>query len=135
MAEQGFYRMWKARLQSIPRLQQFQQGGIAASYPVFVYTDAGLHIRHFYHSGDQVGPSTILIGPARVLVTLDYETGELVDVDFEPFKLPPFEDVEYTLSPEERDARRPDVQGLEGLYDRMLETYPELPSSGLAAEF
>ena len=135
MADQGFYRTWKARIHSIPSLQQFQQDGIAASYPVFAYTDSGLHIRHFYHTGDQIGPNTILIGPARVLATLDYETGDVLDVDFEPFKLPLFENVEYTLSPDERVARRPDVQHLEGLYDRMLETYPEPPSGDVVADF
>src|SRR5207247_948011 len=84
---------------------------------------------------DQIGPNTILVGPPRVLATLDYETSTITDVNFEPFDLPLFEDVEYTLTPEERAARRPNVERLEGLYDRMLASYPEPPESDLMAEF
>jgi hypothetical protein len=135
MAEQGFYRKWKALINAAPDLKQFQQSGVGASYPVFAYTDDGLYVGHFYHGADQIGPDTMLIGPPRVLATLDYENSNLVDVNFEPFDLPPFEDVEYTLTREEREARRPNVERLEALYDRMLATYPEPPGSDVVAEF
>ncbi len=105
------------------------------SYPVFAYTEAGLHLRHFYYAADQVGPDTVVIGSPRVLVTLDYGTYDVLDANFEPFDLPLFEDVKYTLSPEERAARRPDVQRLEALYDQMLAPYPEVPDGKLVDEF
>jgi hypothetical protein len=135
MADQGFYRTWKARIHAIPELKRFQQDGVAASYPIFSYTDDGLRVRHFYHAADQIAPNTMLIGPARILATLDYASGDIVDVNFEPFTLPLFEDVEYTLTAEEREARRPDVQRLEGLYDQVLATYPEPPDSDLVGDF
>jgi hypothetical protein len=135
MSEQKFYRTWKARIHAIPQLQQFMQDNVGASYPILVYTDDGVLVQHFYHAANQIGPDTMLIGPARVVATLACETFEVVGVNFQPFDLPLFEDVEYTLSAVERAARRPDVARLEVLYDAMLATYPEPPGSDLIAEF
>ncbi len=135
MAENGFYRTWKAHINAIPSLKRFQQVGIGVSYPLLAYTDDGLLVRHFYHAADLIGPDTVLIGPPRVLVAMDYETSEIVDTDFEAFNLPLFEDVEYTLSAEERAARQPDVERLQALYDAMLASYPEPPESELMTEF
>ena len=105
------------------------------SYPVFAYTNAGLHMRHFYYSGEQIGPDTVTIGPPRILVTLAYETYDIVNVDFEPFNLPLFELVEYTLSEEERAEKRTHIAKLQTLYDRLLATYPEPPESHVLEEF
>lgn len=135
MTEQGFYRTWKMRLQALPGLQRFQQVGIGASYPMLAYTDAGLHVRHFYHAADQIGPDTMMFGPARVLVTLAYETFDIVSTDFQPFDLPLFEQVEYTLTADERRARRPAIEHLEGLYDHLLATYPEAPGGDVVGDF
>ena len=88
MFENGFYKTWRAHLHAIPRLQPLMQGGVGESYPMFAYTDSGLHIRHFYFPYDQVGPDTVVIGAPQVLITLDYETGEIVNTDDKPFNLP-----------------------------------------------
>jgi hypothetical protein len=135
MADKGFYRTWKARVNAVPRLQRFVQGGIGMSYPMLSYTDQGLYIRHFYHAADQIGPDTMLIGPARVLVTMDYEPFDILDMNSQPFDLPLFEDVEYRLSAEERAALRPKIHDLHGLYDQLLATYPEPPGTELIDEF
>lgn len=135
VAEQGFYRTWKARVRAIPGLQQYRKVGIGMSYPIFAHTNDGLHVRHFYHIAERTGPDTIQIGPARVLVTLAYETFAVVDENSEPFDLPLFEVVEYTLSADERDARRDDVRVLETFYDRLLEPYPGAPGKVLVDEF
>jgi hypothetical protein len=135
MAEQEFYKTWKMRLQTIPHLRRFQQPGIGRSYPVFAYTEGGLLVRHFHHTAERSGPDSILLGPARVLVTLDFETFENVDLNFEAFDLPLFEDVEFTLNAEERAALRPDIQRLEALYDELLATYPEPPDSDVVEDF
>jgi hypothetical protein len=135
MAEEGFYKMWQACTHAIPRLQRYQRVGIMTSYPVFAYTDAGLQIRHFYYSGEQIGADTVMIGPPRILVTLAYETYDIVNVDFEPFDLPLFENVEYTLGAEERAAKRPFIAQLEAQYDRLLAPYPEPPETKVVEEF
>jgi hypothetical protein len=135
MGDHGFYRMWKTRTHAIPRLQRFLQVGIGTSYPILAYTDDGLLVRHFYHAADQLGPNTMLIGPARVLVTMDYATSEVVDVDFEPFNLPLFDHVTYTLTAQEREARRSDVVRVQSLYDEMLANYPEPPRNAVMNEF
>jgi hypothetical protein len=135
MAKQGFYRTWKTDLHANLRLQGLMQPGIGESYPIFAFTDNGLHIRHFYHDADQVGPDTMYIGSPRALVTLDYESRDIVSADVDPFDLPAFEPVQYTLSAQERIARRPAVDHLVMLYDRMMESYPEPPSSELRDEF
>ena len=135
MFENGFYKTWKAHLHAIPRLQPLMQGGIGESYPMFAYTVSGLHIRQFYFPNDQTGPNTVVIGRPQILVTLDYETGEILNIEDEPFSLPPFDLVEYTLSADERAARRPDVERLQGFYDQMLATYPEPPEYAVIENF
>jgi hypothetical protein len=135
MFENGFYKTWKAYVHTIPRLQALMQGGIGESYPTFAYTDSGLHIRHFYFPNDQTGPNMIVIGTPQILVTLDYETGEILNTDDDPFNLPPFDLIEYTLSADVREARRPDVKRLQALYDQMLATYPEPPDRAILDDF
>jgi hypothetical protein len=68
-------------------------------------------------------------------VTLAYETYDIVNVDFEPFDLPLFELVEYTLSEEERAEKRTHIARLKAQYDRLLATYPEPPESHALEEF
>jgi len=51
-----------------------------------------------------------------------------VSVDFNPFDVPPFEAIEYTLSKEVRAERRLLIQELEAQYDQLLATYPESPN-------
>lgn len=135
MAEAGFYKTWQERIRAIPQLQRYQQVGIMTSYPVFAYTGDGLHMRHFYYSGEQIGPDTVTVGPPRLLVTLAYETFDIVNVDFEPFELPLFEDTEYTLSADERAAKRPLIAQLQAEYDRLLASYPEPPESQALEDF
>jgi hypothetical protein len=135
MFENGFYWTWKEHLHDIPRLQPLMQGGIGESYPMFAYTDSGLHIWHFYYPNDQIGPDTIVIGPPQILVTLDYATGEVLNIDNEPFTLQPFDLVEYSLSPGERDARRSAVVRLQALYEQLLATYPARPDSTVIDDF
>lgn len=135
MAEAGFYETWHMRMRAIPQLQRYQQAGIMTSYPVFAWTGDGLHIRHFYYSGEQIGPDTVTVGPPRLQVTLAYETYDIVDVNFEPFDLPLFESVEYSLSPEERAAKRPQIAFLKQQYDRLLAAYPEPPADTALDDF
>ncbi len=124
----SFLAMWTIQQRRNPALQIYHAPGTGTSYPIPAWTGSELLIRYFHHVSDLVGPDTVhLSAPERVL-TLKYPSWEFAGVQETDFGLKPFEPLEFTLTAEQRAARRPLLARLERLYDDVMAAYPMPPT-------
>src|SRR5512147_2158522 len=125
MAEISFLDRWDRQVHAIPALNNLHQLEVGRSYPLFAYERDRLEMRHFYHVASQTSGSTLYLGAPTMCASLDYNTGELLEVfPASELGLEPFENTTYSLSSEQRETIRPRVQRLRRLYDRILASYP-----------
>lgn len=127
-----FLATWDLRARMIPGLRPYQRPGMGSSYPLPVLTDDGVSLAQFYHFANLLDPDTMIIQAPGHLVRLSYPDWQLIEAIQTDFGLPPFPDTPYTLTPPERDARRPLLEQLEALYEEVMANYPQPPSRATA---
>jgi len=129
-----FIADWNRQLRMLRELRRFQAPGVGSSFPLLVLLEDGLYVTQFYHISEQIGPDTMYIEAPCFQVRLTYPDWKFIDEVETDFGLTPFPAFNYTLSQDERNARRAQLVQLEWLYEEVMMNFPRPPALQKADE-